>query len=363
MKKMIAALVASVASLGVQAQPITGEVTGGVTVTGQYASDSRIKQELAASFDLFVEGKLGRGDWFIYIEGNTSPVTNGVAETIREANANAGTAIGPDKEGNVQVSELKYRWTLEGGGYFTAGMMDPSGYMDHAPTANDENRQFLGITFVNNPIIEFPDYSLGVAYEQHFGATGPEVFFVLTSSHGLADNPNATYAQAFNVDNPKKGAFVGFGARGETGSWHGELGAWAHTAPHDSLDGTRTDERNYGVYGLVGRTLERSGFDLRLGWTNPDVFQGKAFAGLTWEYRARRLTFGAGASHIWVSSKLPEPNKGDLTQLELYARMDIGHGVEITPDIQYVVNSSFDRSGSVYDKAVTIYGIRAAFAF
>lgn len=357
--------------LGVQVQSTIGEVsgsvpvsvTGGVTAIGQSANDARIGRELTAFFDVYVSGGLGPGLWFAYIEGSSSPARHGVSRFIREANTDAGTTLGTETEGNVQISELKYRWPVNAQGFITAGLIDPSAYMDLAPTANDENQQFLGVTFVNNPIIEFPDYSLGVVYVQRADSSGPEWFFVLTSTHGLNDNPDATYAQLFNVDNPEKGAFVGVGVRHERGSWHGELGLWAHTAPHESLDGTRHGGRNYGVYGIVGRNQTQGGIDLRLGWTNPDVFQGRAFAGLTWEHRFEHLTVGAGASHIWVSSKLPEPDKGDLTQLELYARMPVGHGIEITPDIQYVVNSSFDKSGTVYDKAVTIYGIRVAFAF
>jgi len=73
----------------------------------------------------------------------------------------------------------------------TVGLLDPSGYLDRRRITNDENVQFLGASFVNNPTIEFPDYTLGLVYERPGNAGGPQINAVLTSSNGLIDNPRS----------------------------------------------------------------------------------------------------------------------------------------------------------------------------
>ena len=109
------------------------------------------------------------GRWTLHIEGNTTPRDDGVSTLIGESNADAGTALDDARRGRVQVSELYYTHAWQGARSLAIGMVDASAYLDISRIANDANAQFLGVSFVNNPVIEFPDYSLGMVYEQRLG--------------------------------------------------------------------------------------------------------------------------------------------------------------------------------------------------
>ncbi|MBA1333320.1 hypothetical protein QQ73_20495, partial [Candidatus Endoriftia persephone str. Guaymas] len=93
--------------------------------------------------------------------------------------------------------ELHYAISLASG-ELVAGLIDASSFLDASEVANDETAQFLGAGFVNNPTIEFPDYSLGAVW--HYDATvdHPGLTLLLSSSHGLADN-DGKYDQLFDL--------------------------------------------------------------------------------------------------------------------------------------------------------------------
>ena len=168
-------------------------MTGGLTSAYQVTSDSRIKPEFTTSVDLVLTYARSRGEWRLYAEGNSTPRTVGVSSVLPETNTDAGSALDRHHRGRLQVSELNYMHRFDAGMSITAGLMDVSGYFDQSRIASDENTQFLDVSFVQNPTIEFPDYALGLVYEQGLNANA--VWRVgVTSSHGLANNPNLSYA-------------------------------------------------------------------------------------------------------------------------------------------------------------------------
>lgn len=94
---------------------------------------------------------------------------------LGEVNGDAGSALNGNGDGRLQISELRYALPVRDFGTLSFGLLDPTAFLDttsHAnPTAgpdfsgiaNDETTQFLGNSFVNNPVVEFPDYTLGAA--------------------------------------------------------------------------------------------------------------------------------------------------------------------------------------------------------
>jgi hypothetical protein len=102
---------------------------------------------------------------FVYLEGNSTLDASRASSVLVETNADAGTALDPDRRGRVQLSELNYQLHRPAGRELTFGLLDASGYLDRTRITNDENVQFLGASFVNNPTIEFPDYTLGAVYQ------------------------------------------------------------------------------------------------------------------------------------------------------------------------------------------------------
>lgn len=215
---------------------IAVDLKGGFTFITQSATDSRVENDSTASVDLGVTWQRPRGRWWLYLEGNTTPKADGVATLLVESNADAGTALDSDREGRFQISELNYRFDMDKESAFIIGLLDASSYMDTSRISNDENTQFIGVSFVNNPTIEFPDCALGMVYESNLGESGYLARFILTSSDGLADNPNASYTQLVDIDDPDKGAFIGARIGYERISRLLGLGFWAHTGPHDRLE-------------------------------------------------------------------------------------------------------------------------------
>jgi porin len=336
---------------------------GGVTVTGQKAGDGRLAEELSGSADLVITHTWESGhELLFYLEGNTSAKVGGVSQFLPETNADAGSAVDSDLRGRVQLSELSYRRAFAEGRALTLGLVDISGYFDQSRIASDENTQFLGVPFVQNPTIEFPDYAFGMIYE-HQVASGTTLRAGLTSSHGLADNPSHSYAQLVDVDNADKGVFAAASAAWEKDRWVIRSGAWAHTADHESLDGQETGLHNKGVFLLSGWRHGLHAVNIRLGLANRTVTRAAGFTALSYRYRREPVTLGLGVARIFLSPRETGADLDDTTQGEIYLRYRLRPSLLLTGDVQRLENSNFDASGELYDKAVSVYGVRLTFIF
>jgi hypothetical protein len=352
----LAVLCAGAEGIAADADALRGELSGGVTATVLGAEGGRADPAAAASFDLVMVKPHAAGAWVMYVEGSTSVNDGTVSAVFPDANADAGTAAVNGSEGTVQVSELKYRWGVTEGAALSFGVLDATAYLDASGTANDENTQFLNVSLVNNPTIEFPDYTLGLVYEQALGET-MHVIGLVSSSHGIADNPDHSYAQLFDVDDEGKGTFAVAALRFDA-PLSIELGLWTSSADHATLDGVRADRSNHGAYAVAGAAYERMSFDLRAGYADPDVTEANVFASASLAYTAASATFGVG----YARSNLAEDAKGaardDSSVAEVYVRMPLG-GIEATLDLQQLRNPGFDAT--VPDTRVG--GVRLHYAF
>lgn len=336
-------------------------VEGGFTVTAQSANDSRINDEMLTSFDLVAEIPNGPGHWVTYIEGNLSPRLNGVSSVLGEVNGDAGTALDRDGKGRLQVSEFHYSRKF-GENSMTIGLINPACVLDSSEVANDETSQFLSASFVNNPTIAFPDYALGSCIHFEEGQTGPGFNLLLTSSHGLADNPNASYSELFDVGADGKGVFLGGEMYWETERSMWRLGVWKSTADADYLDGSGNIGHNYGAYLTTDHRIGDSMINVRLGMANEDVSEAAGFASVALETPLFGNTFGIGIAQTRVSDKLGA-GSDDTRQAEIYLRYDVNDSLHVTPSVQWIENSGFDSTGTLYDKSITVYGVRASYLF
>jgi len=336
-------------------------VEGGFTVTAQSTSDARINDELLSSFDLVAEIPNGVGQWIAYIEGNTSPRINGVSSVLPEVNGDAGTALDRDGKGRLQVSELHYSREF-GENSMTIGLLRPSCVLDSSSVANDETLQFLSHSFVNNPTIAFPDYTLGTCVHFEQGKTGPGYNLLLTSSHGLGDNPNASYSELFDLDADGKGVFLGGELYWENAHSMWRLGAWKSTADENYLDGSGNTGHNYGVYLTTDHAIGDSMINVRLGMANDEISEAASFAGVALEMPMYGHTFGVGVAQTGVSDKAGS-GKDDSRQAEAYLRFSLTEDIRITPSIQWIENSGFDNTGTNHDKSIMVYGARATYVF
>jgi len=337
------------------------QVEGGFTFTAQSSSDTRVKGEVLTSFDLVAKIPNGVGQWTAYIEGNLSPRQNGVSTLVGEANADAGTALDHDGKGRLQVSEIHYTRAF-GENSMTVGLLRPSCVLDASEVANDETAQFLSGSFVNNPTIAFPDYALGACLHLEQGQTGPGMNLLLSSSHGLADNPNASYSELLDVSADGKGVFAGAELYWQTAHGMWRLGVWQSTADAAYLDGSATMDHNFGMYLTTDQALGASKLNLRVGMANDKVSEAAGFIGLALETELAGDTLGIGVAQTDVSDKAG-PGKEDTRQAEVYLRMVLADNLRITPSLQWIENSGFDNTATVYDKSLLVYGIRASYLF
>jgi porin len=344
-------------------------VEGGVTVTYQHSTASNTNDELLGSFDLVETIPAGKGEVVVYVEGNTTPHNNGISSVFEEANKDAGSALDRDGHGRFQVSEFNYNQPL-GVNEVSAGLINPASYLDTSKVANSETDQFLGASFVNNTTIEFPDYTLGGVY--HFlpkkaaNQNWPDFTIVATSSHGLADNPNASYSELVDVRAHGKGAFVAGEAYGQleigkikTIAWR--AGVWTNTADHPKLNGSGNNASNYGLYLNADVDLDsllpKSKLNLRTGFANESVSPAAQFYATSLETPLANHTLGVGLAQTRVSSKVN--NGADMSQAEVYMRFDLRDNLHVTPSIQWIENSGLTKTS----KSGGIVSLRGGYAF
>ena len=140
------------------------------------------------------------------------------------------------------------------------------------------------------------------------------------------------------------------------------VGAWVNSADHARLNGSTGTEQNYGLYGTLDGNMGQGRWNLRLGWANEEVSSTSGFAALALEYPVAGNTLGFGLAHSEASSDLG-PTASDMQQAELYTRFEFNQQFHLTPSLQYIRNSGFDGSGTVYDPEVTVLSLRPAYTF
>ena len=333
---------------------------GNLTGTYLAASDDRAQPEPSLSGDLF--GTYAFGDFAIigHLEGSTTPRANGVSSLVPNANGDIGSALDKNGHGRVQLSEFYLQFGNEDV-TAAAGLIDATAWLDASAVANDEASQFLNATLVNNPTIEFPDYTLGgvVTLAGHDAFPGITAF--VGSSHGLADNPDADYDDLFDVGDNGKGIFGALelqwdvDALGNNGAVR--LGAWTNTADHARLDGSAGTKDNYGVYGVVDGGVEGLNWSIRGGIADKSVSAAAWFVGGAVEHPMGAVTLGLGLTHTAASDDLG-PGFDDETDAELYARYDVVEHLHVTPLVQWTNNPGFDDTETAVDKSLVIFGVR-----
>ncbi len=329
----------------------------GVTGTFQHASDPRVGDEFQGSLDLVATLPMGPGVWTLYVEGSSSTAGDGVSARIPEANGDAGSALNGDGKGRLQVSELHYEWML-GGGSLTLGLIDPTGFLDASEVANDETRQFLGTTLVNDPAIEFPDYTLGAVWHQGREDDALHWTLLVAGSHGLADG-DGTYGALFDLGAAGKGAFVATEAAWTPEDTTWRLGAWIHTAAHPHLDGTPGSAANRGLYAVADGALGKARWNLRAGLADPRVSAVANFVGIAVERPLASATLGLGLTRSGPSNHLGS-GAAATWQGEIYTRFHLAEGLHLTPDIQWVRHTGLGGPPNL-DTDALILGVRLSY--
>lgn len=356
MKRTFLSLFCVVIAANAFAEDTPWEFTGNAVITHQTTNESHIQNESAASADLVVQRQHGSGAWLAHMEAGSTPKSNSVSGILPEANADIGSALDKNSEGRLQLSELYYTYLFAGNQTLSVGLLDVSGFFEQSRIASDETTQFMGAFFTGNPTIGFPDYTVGIVYE----AEHPRSVVLraaVSSSDGLADNPERSYSQLLSVEDDE-GVFGIASASWEAKDWLLRAGAWINTADHQTLDMASDTKDNYGAYFLAGYQQNRHSANIRLGVASPDSSHGATFASLAYRYRAGPFATGAGIGRAFLSSQEPSTRLDDTNQYELFVRYALRNGLFLTGDLQRISNSNYGTLPENRNQHVTIYGVR-----
>ncbi len=337
----------------------------GITAVVQDADDSRVESEITASLDLFARWSTGSGEWLLYVEGSTSPNPDGVSNFYPTVNGDARSVLTRNDSGTVQVSELNYTFSLQGGRRsLMLGLIDPSAWLDRGRIANDENRHFLNGSFVNNAAIEFPDYSLGAVYRRLANGRHPELTLIVSGSDGIQDTPDRSYQDLLDLTDQGRGVFAGFGASWLREQFSWRAGAWLRSDDHVvAEDETRTDI-NYGVYGVFGWQSGPDAINVRAGLANADVSIASEFLAIAYERRTRAGRVGLGVARTFISDGFRGEGVDHAWDVEAFLRIPVfGGNGHLTPSLQYVRNPGFDATGDTVSSTALVAGIRFHLSF
>lgn len=339
----------------------TMRVQGGITATYLDSNEPAVRSEGLLSFDLVAEAPIGSGRITTYIEGNSSPRSGGISSQIVEVNGDARSALDGNGNGRLQVSEIYYTQKI-GANILSLGLLDPACRMDTSTIANNEAWQFLANAFVNNPTIAFPDYTLGACFHLERQSGYPGMNLLLTGSNGLADNPDRSYSELFDLAADGKGVFAGseWYWRSQNSLWR--LGLWLNSAETAYVDNSGRVGENYGVYLTSDHTFDHYQLNLRLGVANEKVSAASDFISLALQTRVFDRILGLALARIGVSEELAGV-RDDRYQAEVYWRLSVMDGVHLSPTLQWVRNSGFEASDAGLKTDLFIYGLRASYLF
>ncbi|MEA1987724.1 MAG: hypothetical protein U9N57_00785 [Pseudomonadota bacterium] len=317
-----------------------------INLIHQHSSDNQIAPETTLSLDLNIEYAISQTDLIgFHVEASTTPQKNGVSTVILDSNADSSSAVDHADNGRIQVSEFFYQAALSDDKRFTIGLLNATSFLDSSLIANDENQQFITPSLVNNPVIDFPDYVIGLAYESNLVKNVTSTVFI-SSTHGIADNQSRNYANLFELQKDEKGLFSAAEIQYMNKYWFINGGVWLHSGNHEALDdNTKLDLSNYGIYSNINKTLGNHTLGFRAGLANPKVSIASEFISLAYQYSTKQTIFGLGYSKIITSGfNQDDTLKNNQKMIELYSKYSFNENISLTPTIQFYNNPQIDTA-------------------
>ncbi|MDH5258677.1 MAG: hypothetical protein OEX07_11735 [Gammaproteobacteria bacterium] len=320
--------------------PKSMDVNGSVNVTSQFSNQKNLQNEVLSSFNLLASMPMVGGKLNFFIEGNTSPSENGVAQTLQGSNADAGTAVNSKGQGRIQLSEFNYARSLKNS-QLAIGLINPASFLDVSDIANDENIQFLSKQLINNASIALPDYTLAFALHHEPEKVLPGYTLFISSSHGLADTEDGSYVSLFEVTNKNKGVFSAVEFYQSYQVMRPRIGVWLKNVEQ---------YRKYGSYitvdGRINKLLWNTRFGIATSSASVLASEVGRAASLVVEYPVLNSQAGAGVAYLKASDKnvvsnvaSSAENNANSLQSEVYVRMRLNKRLHMTPSLQYFNNS------------------------
>lgn len=139
---------------------------GNVTTIGQLVNNKDDKMETfgTASMDIFATTSFGKGTLlFIDMEAIGGDGPDQIYPSFSGLNGDAGTTQSFDGIDRLNILEAWAEFTmLKESITITAGKVDLTNYFDNNASANDETRQFISKSFINNSSFAVPSNSPGL---------------------------------------------------------------------------------------------------------------------------------------------------------------------------------------------------------
>ncbi len=241
---------------------------------------------------------------------------------------------------------------------------------------NDELRQFLNGSLVNNPTIPFPDPGLGV-----IAHVAPVEWWYVAAA--VADAQAEVAETGFNTTFHGRDDFFSIyetGLMPSLPSGRGPLqgayraGLWYDPQPKERFDGGGVKRDDVGFYTSCDQMVwketadddeDTQGLGLfgRYGIADADVNEIKSFWSTGLQYQGLIPTrdndvmgFGVGQGRLSRQADFTASNE---TALEWYYNIEVAPWLHISPDVQYIANPGGDASA---DDAVVV-GARVQIAF
>lgn len=340
------------------------------TNSGSTLKEGRTDGSYSADITIGKEFKEVAGRAFLHLEGGQG---DGLEDNlILYSNVNRDI----DNEDRMHITELWYEQLMfKDKIALTFGKLDPTAYFDNSEVANDETTQFLGRIFRNNPVIEFPDNTVGIR-----AAFVPYEWLEL--NFGTFDSNNDWEKIADNLFNIGQVNFKTkfFGLEGN----YRFLG-WSSNAYHTKwLAPTQEKESSYGF----ALSWDQKANDFitvfaRYGWQNPEVYNpditasdgsvyslehswsaGLQVAGKPWGREDDVLAFAIGQAVPSDDYKksIPGLHAKNEGHLEAYYRIQVNKHLAISPDFQYIWNP-FGKDVAGDTAGVFVGGMRTQIDF
>ena len=207
---------------------------------------------------------------------------------------------------------------------------------------------------------------LGACFHYEEATNRPGLNILLTSSHGLADNPNTSYSELVDLGAEGKGAFIVAELYWTTASSRWHIGIWSNSAHHAYLDDSGQTGNNQGAYLSTDHFFGQTKLNLRIGAANDEISTAARFIALTQETPLFGQTLGLGLAKTGVSDKAKTESGADMAdsqQAEAYVRFELESNWHLTPSVQWIQNSGFDDSATHYAREISIYSLRSSYTF
>lgn len=322
--------------------------------------DSEVDDELFASAEALVDGKIGRFDWYLYVDAQVSPSNNGIANRVFQAAGEYGTALDAEGNGRVILAEAMIGTAVDEQTRIDVGVFSPASYLDSSRVSNDETSDFVGLPFYGVGNFVVPPYAPGVLVTYQQGDTGLK--FALNSTGALGNSGGTTYSKLLDVAEDGEGLFSAVEwSQGWADGDVTRIGLWSSSAKLAPLDGVGPEESNWGAFINHDAAIGRWDSNWRLGWANPEV---NAMAGFASAIFTRPLYDGrVGLAAAWsrASSDLNAAEENSY-QLELNWRWAPVSWLLVTPNIQYIRDHDFG-SDATLNRDQWLYGLRLSIEF